>query len=154
MPAAALPTGMRDPASDPEELDEELTEYEGDLADVDEDVRGLVGALRDETDASLRLAVRYSGDDYDVLFARPDVSEQFTEPELETRVETLVFKGQGDPPTETALGDFGTLEAVMRWYEGVIVAHFPVREWSGLVFTFDRRESPIVDLANRYLDDD
>jgi hypothetical protein len=42
----------------------------------------------------------------------------------------------------------------MRLYEGVIVAHFPVREWSGLVFTFDRQDSPIVDLANRYLDDD
>ena len=145
---------MHEPANDPEELDEELTEYEADLEDVDEDVRGLVSALREETDSSLRLAVRYSGDEWDVLFARPDVREQFTDLELETRVETLVFKGQGDPPTETALGDFGSLEAVMRWYQGVIVAHFPVREWSGLVFTFDRQESPIVDLANRYLDDD
>jgi hypothetical protein len=145
---------MRKPASDPEELDEELTEYEGDLADIGEDVRGLVSALREEMDSSLRLAVRYSGDEWDVLFARPDVNEQFTDLELETRVETLVFKGQGDPPTETALGDFGALEAVMRWYEGVIVAHFPVREWSGLIFIFDRQESPIVDLANRYLDDD
>lgn len=154
MVGAALPGGMREPASDPEELDEELTEYEDDLADVDADVRGLVSALREQTDSSLRLAIRYSGDEWDVLFARPDVREQFTDLELETRVETLVFKGQGDPPTETALGDFGSLEAVMRWYEGVIVAHFPVREWSGLVFTFDRQESPIVDLANQYLDAD
>ncbi|MFB6119245.1 hypothetical protein [Halosegnis sp.] len=144
---------MEEPATDPEDLDEELAEYEGDLADVDSEVRGLVSALRDHPDASLRLAVRYSGEEYDAVYVREDVRERYTDAELEERIGTLVLKGHGDPPEEAPLRDFGSLEAVMRFYEGVIVAHFPVREWSGLVFTFDREASPIVDLANQYLDD-
>ena len=143
------------PSSDPPaDLDEEMEGLESDLHSMSEEIRGLVDALREETDASLRTAIRYSGDDWDLLFAREDIAERFSDPELEERAQALVVKGLGDPPREESLYDFGRLDAVLRWYDEVLVAHFPFREWSGLVFTFDRGASPIVDLAGEYLHDD
>ena len=145
---------MEDVPDAPGDLDDELAAFEEDVHDLDEDVQDLVDALRDHTDASLRTAIRYSGDEWSLLFAREDIVERYSEPELEDRVEALVVKGIGDPPREESLHDFGRLDAVFRWYDAVLVATFPVREWSGLVFTFDRQESPIVDLAREYLTSD
>lgn len=149
-----LPKEMVDAPTDPPgSLDEELEEYAEDLGDVDDDVRELIAALTEETDASLRLGVRYSGDDEDVVYLREDIRAQYTDPELEARVDALVVKGLGDPPREESLYDFGRLDATFRWYDEVLVTHFPYREWSGLVFTFDRYESTLVDLAQEYLED-
>ena len=141
------------PADPPQDLDEELDEFEDDLDDVDPEIRRFIDALRESEDASLRLAVQYSGDDSTVLFIREDIDDQYADHELEARVEALIVKGLGDPPREESLYDFGRLDATVRWYDEVMVVHFPYREWSGLVFTFDRRASPIVDLANEYLED-
>lgn len=138
----------------PADLDEELEEFEDDVADMDEEIRSLVDALRARTDRSLRTAIRYSGDDWTLLYVREDLTERYSEPELEERIESLVVKGLGDPPREESLYDFGRLDAVFRWYDAVLVATFPVREWSGLVFTFDREASPIVDLAMEHLSED
>ncbi|NHN60643.1 MULTISPECIES: hypothetical protein [Halorussus] len=146
---------MVDAPQEPQEnLDEELEEISDDLEDVNADIRDLIDQLRDRRAAPLRLAVRFSGDESDVLFIREDVREQYTDAELEERIETIVMKGLGDPPREEPLFDFGTLDATVRWYENVQVAHFPYREWSGLAFVFDRHESPIVDLAKRHLQDE
>ena len=41
-----------------------------DLADLDAEIRDLIEAVRGETEASLRLAVRYSGDDTGLLYRR------------------------------------------------------------------------------------
>ena len=139
------------PDEPPQDLDEELDEFDEDLGEVDPEVRDFIDALRDREDTSLRLAVQYSGDDSTVLFVREDIDQQYAEHELEARVEALIVKGLGDPPREESLYDFGRLDATVRWYDEVMVVHFPYREWSGLVFTFDRRESPIVDLAADYL---
>jgi hypothetical protein len=81
------------------------------------------------------------------------VAETLSGPEREERAETLVMKGLSDPPQEGALFDFGTLDATLRFYDNVIVAHFPYREWSGLVFTLDRTEAPLVDLVDEHLED-
>jgi hypothetical protein len=140
------------PQDPPTDLDEEFAEMAGDLDDIDEDVRGLIDALRDQEERSLRLAVRYSGDDIELLFVREDLNERYSGPELEERVDALVVKGLSDPPREESLYDFGRLDATVRWYDAVMVAHFPYREWSGLVFTFDRVESPLVDLVDEFLD--
>ncbi|WP_132059236.1 hypothetical protein [Halorussus amylolyticus] len=146
---------MVDTPQEPREnLDEELDEISDELRDVNDDIRDLISQLREQTDAPLRLAVRFTADDSKVLFIREDVREQYTDDELEERIETIVMKGLGDPPRERPLFDFGTLDATIRWYENVQVAHFPYREWSGLAFVFDRRESPVVDLAKRYLQDE
>ena len=145
---------MGDLHDPPRDLDEELDDIEDDVAELDVEIQELVDALRDQTDASLRTAIRYSGDDWRLLYVRDDLTERYSEPELEERVEALVMKGLGDPPREESLYDFGRLDAVFRWYDAVLVATFPVREWSGLVFTFDREASPIVDLAMEHLSDD
>jgi|GEM_PF-801865 len=142
---------VRDPPAD---LDEELEAFEEDVSDLDEEIQSLIDALRERSDTSLRSAVRYSGDDWTLLFVREDLTERYSEPELEERIQALVVKGLGDPPREESLFDFGSLDAVVRWYDSVLVMTFPIREWSGLVFTFDRRESPIVDLAMEHLSED
>lgn len=136
-----------DPPADFDALDE------SELDDVDGDVRDLIEDLRAESDASLRLAIRYTADDYEVLFAREDVADQFPGPELGQRVETLVMKGLGDPPQENTLFDFGSLESTLRFYDNALVAHFPYREWSGFVFTLDRTDAPLVDLVGEHLED-
>jgi len=138
----------------PEDPPDELDEFdESELDDVDTDVRDLIEDLRAESDASLRLAIRYTADDYEVLFAREDIAAQFPGPELAQRVETLVMKGLGDPPQETTLFDFGSLESTLRFYDNALVAHFPYREWSGFVFALDRTDAPLVDLVSKHLED-
>jgi hypothetical protein len=139
------------PVDPPQDLDEELEEFEDDLDEVDPEIRELIDVVREREDTSLRMAVQYSGDDSTILFVREDIDEQFAPHELEARVEAIVLKGIGDPPREEPLHDFGRLDATYRWYDQVLVAHFPYREWSGLAFTFDRQASPLVDLAHDYL---
>ena len=142
---------IEDAPDDLEGLDDELDEIESDLADLDAEIQNLIDAVRERTDASLRLAVRYSGDESDPLFVREDLRERYSEPELAERIEALVVKGLGDPPREESLYDFGRLDATIRWYDEVLVATFPYREWSGLIFSFDREDSPLVDLAAQFL---
>jgi len=142
---------IADAPDDIAEFDAELAEMESDLSDLDAEIRDLVESIRTETEASLRIAVRYSGDETDPIFVREDIDEQYSDPELAKRIEALAIKGLGDPPREESLYDFGRLDATIRWYEEVLVATFPYREWSGLIFTFDREDSPLVDLAAEFL---
>lgn len=146
--AERLPDDVENPPTDLDEIDE------AELADVNDDVQPLLDELRAETDGSLRLAVRYTADDYEVLFAREDVANAFAGPELEARVETLVMKGLGDPAHESTLFDLGALDATVRFHENALIAHFPYREWSGFVFVLDRADAPMVDLVEEHLSDD
>lgn len=131
-----------------------LSEIDDDaLADVEAPVRDLIDDLREEMDGSLRSAIKYTADDYELLFLREDVADVLSGPERSERAETLVMKGLSDPPQEGALFDFGTLDATVRIYQNVLVAHFPYREWSGVAFTFDREEAPLVDFVTDHLDD-
>ncbi|QPV61970.1 hypothetical protein I7X12_14580 [Halosimplex litoreum] len=129
---------------------EELDDIESDLADASDEGREIVDQIRESDEGALRAAVRYGGDDHEVVYIREDIEAQFSEAELDERVETLVMKGLGDPTEEGALFDFGGLDATVRWYDAVVVAHFPVREWSGLVFTFDRESDSLGDIVDEY----
>jgi hypothetical protein len=117
-------------------------------------VRTLVEALRDrdDLDASVRMIVRFEGEEYEVEYVREDVDDQYTDPELEERLKTLVMKGLGDPPREQSLYDFGPLRATVRWFEGAVCAYFPDEEWAGVIVVLDRVESPLIDLALDHLD--
>lgn len=129
------------------------------LRDVEEDIRADVGddeteplaefvdALREESDDSLRLVVRYRGDEHELLYVRDDV--ELTDEELEERVQSLALRGIGDPTHDAEMPEFGELEATLRWFEHSVVAIFPYREWSGVVAVFDRTgsSSPMVDAA-------
>jgi hypothetical protein len=144
-------TDIEDAPHDLEEFDEELEEMKADLSDLDAEILDLVESIRAETEASLRIAVRYSGDEAEPIFVREDIEERYSDPELRKRIDTLAIKGLGDPPREESLYDFGRLDATIRWYDEVLVATFPYREWSGLIFSFDREDSPLVDLAAQFL---
>jgi hypothetical protein len=115
--------------------------------DETDPLREFVRALRTESDDSLRLVVQYRGDDHEVLYVRDDVAADLGEDGLSERAGALALRGIGDPPRETELEDLGTLEATLRWYEGVLVATFPYREWSGVVAVFDRESSALVAAA-------
>jgi len=129
---------------------ENLDDIESDLGDVSQELSAIVDQVRSGDEGTLRLVVKYSGDDHEVVHVRDDIQAQFSETELDERVETLVMKGLGDPAQEGALFDFGTLDATVRWYDAVVVAHLPVREWSGLVFTFDRETESLDALVDEY----
>lgn len=120
----------------------------------DTNLRGLVEELHENVDASLRLAFRYEGEEYDLVHVSETVDAQYTDGELEERVKTLLMKALGDPPQEQALYDFGELNSTVRFFDEVIVAVFPDEEWSGVVVVFDREESPLVDTTLDYLDVD
>ncbi|MFC7027445.1 hypothetical protein ACFQJ5_07350 [Halomicroarcula sp. GCM10025324] len=139
---------MPDPTE--EALEEVSDDVSGDAEDLDDEAKELVDAILDGSGDTVRMAIQYSGDEYDLLFVREDVEAQFSEAEMAERVKTLMFKGLGDPVEESALFDFGHLDATVRWYDSVVVASFPVREWSGLVFTFDRVTDSLLDLADEH----
>jgi hypothetical protein len=130
-----------------EEISEDVSE---DVEDVDEDARALLESILESSGDTVRMAVQYSGEEYDIHYLRDDIRKQFSDAELAERVKTLTFKGLGDPVEEGALFDFGHLDATVRWYDEVVVANFPVREWSGLVFTFDRVTDSLLDLADEH----
>lgn len=117
----------------------------------DRRLRGLVEELHENVDASLRLAFRYEGEDYDLVHVSDAVNAQYTDDELRERVKTLLLKALGDPPREQALYDFGELNSTVRFFDEVVVAAFPDEEWSGVVVVFDREESPLVDTTLDYL---
>jgi hypothetical protein len=138
----------------------------GDARDVGEDLaaetdagpaplREFVRALRAESDGALRAIVRYDAEAErrETLFLREDLAERFDGAERTARVEALAMQALGDPTEEAALPDFGELEATLRWYDDVVVASFPTGEWSGVVATLDRTDSPLVDVALANLDD-
>lgn len=141
---------LEDPPTD---LDEELDDAADELSGLDSEIQELIDAVRADT-GSLRLAVRYDGQSIEPLFVRDDVREQFPPEALRQRMEELTLKGLGEPAQESSLYDFGGLDATIRWYEEVLVAVFPSGEWSGIMFVFDRQESPLVDLVGEFLSDD
>jgi hypothetical protein len=144
MSVAVVPADMTDSPA------EELDDIEPELEDASDEGREIVDQIRESDEGALRVAVRYGGDDHEVVYLREDIAAQFSDAELDERVETLVMKGLGDPTEEGVLFDFGSLDATVRWYDAVVVAHFPVREWSGLVFTFDRESDSLGDLVDEY----
>lgn len=131
-------------------FDDVSDEVSADLDDVASDTQALIDTILDGSGETVRMAIRYSGDDYEVEYLRDDIAAQFTDDELAERVKTLTFKGLGDPTEEGPLFDFGQLAATVRWYDDVVVAHFPVREWSGLIFTFDRVTDSLLDVADEH----
>jgi len=129
---------------------DELDDIDEDIDDGSDEVGEVVEQVREADEGALRLVVRYGGDDHEVVYLRDDIAAQFSPDERDARVETLVMKGLGDPAEEGALYDFGRLDATVRWYDAVVVAHFPLREWSGLVFTFDREADSLDDIVAEY----
>jgi hypothetical protein len=136
------------------------------LADVESEVRaemeaedvdeaaplgGFVGALREANGEGLRAVARYDGERRELLYLREDVAAGLSEKGVEKRLESLVMRALGDPQSDAALPEYGALDATVRWFEDAVVAVYPTGEWSGVIATFDRRRSPLVDAAFDHL---
>jgi len=141
---------------DAEAVDADLDAVESRIepsADDDSPLSGLVVALRERMDDSLRYLVRYSEDGHRVLYVRDDVAEATEEGTLADRVEWLVLKALGDPTDDRTLSTYGSLDAVMRWYDDRIVTVYPTGEWTGVITVADRTASPAVDRTLDHLRD-
>jgi len=111
----------------------------------DDDLRDLVGALHEESEAEVRMLFHYDGEETVARFVREDVRELYPGEQLDDRMHTLMMKGLGDPPNQNKLHDYGDLEATVRLYEEVVVAYFPDDEWSGVIVVLERDRETFVD---------
>ncbi len=118
-----------------------------------DDLRGIVGTLREESEANVRMLFHYDGEETDAAFVQDDVRELYPGDQLDDRMHTLMLKGLGDPPNQDALHDYGTLAATVRWYDEVVVAYFPDDEWSGVIVVLERQGSSFVDDVLEAMDD-
>ncbi|WP_148413918.1 hypothetical protein [Haloferax sp. KTX1] len=142
---------------DPHDAEHEtLSDVEADLADDfgdegDSPLRQFVRSLRDLDDADVRAVGQYDGEAFELLYLRDDIDDALGPNERSERVKTLVMKALGEPVNEPGLDGYGDLNAVIRWFDEVVVAIYPNDEWSGAIATFDRANSPLVDLAVEHL---
>ena len=139
---------MGEPGQD--SLEDVTDDVSTDVEDLDDETHALVDAILEGSGETVRMAVRYDGDEFELLYVREDIDAQFSDAELTERVKALTMKGLGDPVEEGTLFDFGQLDATVRWYDSAVVATFPTEEWSGLVFTFDRVTDSLLDLADAH----
>ncbi|MFC7130436.1 hypothetical protein [Haloferax chudinovii] len=135
---------------------ETLSDVEADLSDdfgdgSDSPLRQFVRSLRDLDDADVRAVGQYDGKGFELLYLRDDIDDALDADARTERVKTLVMKALGEPINEPGLDDYGQLNAVIRWFDEVVVAIYPHDEWSGAIATFDRANSPLVDLAVTHL---
>lgn len=148
---------------DPREADSDLDEVEAELrSELDEDLseadteevdhaRAFVESLRSDAEEAVRLVARYEGESFETLYVRPDLREEYSRSEAVERAKSLAMKALSEPRRDGGLADLGHLDATLRWYENAVVAVYPTGEWSGVVATFDRRASPLVDAAVEHL---
>jgi hypothetical protein len=103
---------------------------------------------------SLRIAVWYEGDEYEVRHAEETIEEQYSPEELTEKVKQLVVEGLSDPPGQEPFRLFGEMEVVVRRFEKAVMLHFTVDEFTGLAVTMDRDEATSIDtLANVGVDE-
>ena len=98
----------------------------------------LASYLRELDAGDLRSAVSYEGDDYETVYQRKDLSEEYTEAEFEEIAKQFVLKGFDDPLEQPEFARFGHLDATVRWFHEVVVVQVPLDEWSGVIVAFDR----------------
>jgi hypothetical protein len=107
--------------------------------------QSLVERYRKITPDGLRLAIRYEGDDHEVVYVRDDVAEMYSPEELEEKVKQLVVEGLSAPPAQEQFRLFGEMDVVVRRFEQAVVVHFPIDEFSGVAATFDSDVAPSLD---------
>ncbi|SEL04567.1 hypothetical protein [Haloferax larsenii] len=111
-----------------------------------------IHGLREADDTDVRAVGQYDGEDYELLYLRPDVDAQLDDEARVARVKSLVMKALGEPISDPVFEDYGKLNAAIRWYDEAVVAIYPYDEWSGVIATFDRANSPLVNLALEHLE--
>ncbi|MDS0296176.1 hypothetical protein [Halogeometricum luteum] len=139
---------------------------EDDLADVEQELRAdieeeggrpgkaleaFVEELREENDESVRGIGFYDHEGVEILYLREEIRAELTDEEIDERLKTFAMIGLAESPSDSTLEDYGHLDATLRWYDNAIVAVYPLTEWSGVIATFERRASPLIDAAMTHL---
>ncbi|MFC7205173.1 hypothetical protein ACFQJC_16765 [Haloferax namakaokahaiae] len=135
---------------------ETLEAVEADLAEDfgregDDPLQQFIYSLRNLDEVDVRVVGQYDGENYELLYLREDLESKFGPEERTARMKAIVMKALGEPVTEPEFDDYGELDAVLRWFENAVVAIYPHDEWSGVFVSFDRTDSPVVDLALEHL---
>lgn len=139
---------------------------EDDLADVEQELRediedeggrpgkpleAFVEELRQENDNSVRGIGFYDHEGVEILYLREEIRAKLTDEEIDERLKRFAMIGLAESPIDETLEEYGSLDATLRWYENAIVAVYPLTEWSGVIATFERRASPLIDAAMTHL---
>lgn len=112
---------------------------------MEDAAKSLVERYRTITPDGLRLAIRYQGDEHEVVYAREDVVEAVSPEEFEEKVKQLVIEGHSDPPVQDSFREYGTMSTVVRQFENAVVLHFPIDEFAGLAVSVDADVAPSLD---------
>lgn len=112
---------------------------------MEDAAKWLVERYRTITPDGLRLAIRYEGDEHEVVSAREAVVDAVSPEEFEEKVKQLVIEGHSDPPVQGSFREYGIMDTVVRQFENAVVLHFPVGEFAGLAVSVDADVAPSLD---------
>jgi len=112
---------------------------------MEDAAKSLVERYRTITPDGLRLAIRYEGDEHEVVYAREDVVDTVSPEEFEEKVKQLAIEGHSDPPVQDSFREYGTMKTVVRQFENAVVLHFPIDEFTGLAVSVDANVAPSLD---------
>lgn len=96
----------------------------------------LVEYLEDRAGDYLRSVVHYEEADYEVLYLRDDVAEQYTEEKIEKVIQELKFEAM-ESNFQEQLYVHGGLGCTLRVFEKAVELHFPYDGYEGAAVALD-----------------
>ncbi|AUV84469.1 hypothetical protein C2R22_23265 (plasmid) [Salinigranum rubrum] len=101
----------------------------------------LVTFLQHELGPQLRSVAYYEENEREILYARDDVTEQYTDEQIEQIFQDLFFETWGRFQQET-LYAHGNLNSIVRCFDDAVEMHFPLGELSGVAVAVDPEAVP------------
>jgi len=96
----------------------------------------LVEFLREEVGSNLRAVGKYDKEGYDVLYAREDVVDEFSQEDIQKIHHEMVLKGLGNQHIESLFND-EELECSIYQFESIVRLHFVKEDYRGYYVSFD-----------------
>lgn len=94
--------------------------------------------LKERTGEYLRSIVKYENTEFDILYLRGDVADQYTEEEIEAAVSESIMDSIGAPVYEDVFSDeHGDLTCLVQCYENVVEMNFVLESGVGAVVAVD-----------------
>lgn len=98
--------------------------------------RELAEYLKQRAGDSLRVVGHYSTDDYEIVYLRDDVREQYSDDEIEEIVEDLRWESFAKPSQERQYR-LGSLTCTSQASEEGVMMHFPYDDRYGTLVSLD-----------------
>lgn len=89
-----------------------------------------------EAGAYLRTVVHYENSDYEMLYLRDDVADEYTTSELTKYYDELSVEEEREK-RQTDVLNVGNHHATLRMYDDALILHFPQGDDIGTVISFD-----------------